>query len=84
MALKTLNLISPDNTSIVGALLEDGSTCEIMVTYDTATAHIDTLLDSSGTSKFLQKDGEINCIDSNGNEWPISIVIDHSIFNGLD
>jgi anti-sigma-K factor RskA len=84
MAVKTIILISPDNAPIVGALLEDGSTCKVIVTYDTVTAHIDTLLDHSGTSNFSQKDGEINCIDSNGHEWSISIVIDHSIFNGLD
>lgn len=83
MAVKIIPLVSPDNVPITGALLENGSACEITVTYDTTTTQVDTLLNHDGKLNFLQRDGEIMCIDSKNKEWPISIVIEHSIFNGL-
>ena len=83
MTIKNIILISPDNAPITGALLEDGSTCKVTVTYDTTTTYTDTQLDHDGTLNFSEKDGEIICIDSKNKEWPISSVIDHSIFNGL-
>lgn len=84
MAVKTIILISPENTPIVGALLEDGSTCKVIVTYDTVTTNIDTQIDHSGISSFSKNGEEINCIDSSGHQWPISTVIDHSVFNSID
>jgi hypothetical protein len=84
MTIKNIALISPSNAPIPGALLEDGSICKITVTYDTTTELIDTLLDHDGALSFVQKNGEIICIDSENTEWPMSIVIDHSIFNELN
>ena len=84
MAIKSISLISPENSKIIGALLEDGSTCKVTVTYNTETAHTDTLLDHDGTLNFLQEGGEIICIDSENKKWPISSVIDHTIFNPLN
>ena len=81
MAIKNITLISPDNTPIVGALLEDGSICKVTVTYNTTTAHIDTLLDHDGAKIISHKDGEIVCIDSSNKSWSISTVIDHSLFH---
>lgn len=81
MTIKNITLISPDNTPIAGALLEDGSICKVTVTYNTTTAHIDTLLDHDETKIISQKDGEILCVDSNNKSWSISTVIDHSLFH---
>lgn len=81
MPIKNINLISPDDDPIVGALLEDGSICKVTATYNTTTAHIDTLLDNDGTKIIARKYGEIVCVDSNSKSWLFSTVIDHSLFH---
>ena len=84
MSIVTINLVSPGGAAIAGAILEDGSTCKVIVRYDTATSHTDVLLDHGGELNFSQTDGDINCIDSGGHVWPISKVIDHSLLNNFD
>lgn len=77
-----IKLISPDNTSIVGALLEDGSTCNVSVVYEATTQVIDIVYDHDGKSEFLQEYGNIIYIDENGKKWPSPSVIDYSILHG--
>lgn len=81
MSAKSIELISPDNTPIVGALLEDGSICNVSLTYNEATALIDIVLEHNGESPFLRIDDDDIYIDENGRKWPASTVVDHSLFN---
>ena len=81
MTLKLIKLISPDNTPIVGAVLEDGSTCNVSMTYDSATFVTDIVLDHKGESKFSQENGEIVYIDENGSRRGASAVEDSSLFS---
>jgi len=81
MTAKPIKLLSPDNTPVVGVLLEDGSICNVSLTYDTTTAVIAIVLDHKGKSEFSKIDGEDIYIDENGRKWAKSAVVDHSIFN---
>ena len=81
MTVKAIKIISPENTSIVGALLDDGSTCKISLIYDRATAVLDTVFHHNGESELSKNNGEDIYIDENGKRWAASVVIDHSIFN---
>jgi len=82
MTAKSIKPLSPDNTPIVGVLLENGSTCNASMTYDLATFAIDIVLDHNGESSFLQEDGELIYLDENGSRWSASVVVDHSLFHG--
>lgn len=82
MTVRTIELISPANTPILGALLEDGSTCKATMTYDLQTSDISILFDHNGEASFLEKDGELVYLDHNGQEWGAPAVIEHSLFHG--
>lgn len=81
MARQSIKLVSQDNTAIVGALLEDGSTCSAAMTYDAITSAIDIVIENNGESKLAEEDGELIYVDANGRRWAASDVEDHSLFN---
>lgn len=81
MTAKVIKLLSPENTIIVGALLDDGSTCKISLNYDRTTAVLDTVFDHNGESAFSKNNDEDIYVDENGKKWAASVVIDHSILN---
>ena len=55
MTAKAIKPLSPENTSIVGALLDDGSTCNILLAYDRVTAALETVFYHNGESEFSKK-----------------------------
>lgn len=81
MTGKSIKLVSPDNTPIVGALLDDGSTCSASMTYDSITSVVDIVFDHNGESKLSETNGEIVYVDEKGSRWLASAVVDHSLFN---
>ena len=81
MTAKSIKLLSPDNSPIVGALLEDGSICNASMTYNLATLVVDIIFDHNGESNFLQENGELIYLDGNGRKWGASAVVDYSILN---
>ena len=81
MPHQAIKLVSPDSTVIVGALLEDGSTCSVTMTYDATTSIIDIVIENNGKSKLAEEDGKLIYVDENGRKWAASDVEDHSLFN---
>ncbi len=81
MPRQSIKLVSPDSTVIVGALLEDGSTCSVTMTYDATTSNIDIVIENNGKSKLAEEDGKLIYVDENGRKWAASDVEYHSLFN---
>lgn len=80
MPRQSIKLVSPDSTAIVGALLEDGSTCSAAMTYDATTSNIDIVIENNGESKRAEEEGELIYVDENGRRWAASDVEEHSLF----
>jgi hypothetical protein len=63
MPRQSIKLVSPDSTAIVGALLEDGSTCSAAMTYDATISNIDIVIENNGESKLAEEEGELIYVD---------------------
>lgn len=81
MAAKEIKLISPKNDDIVGILLEDGTICPVVFTYDKDLLVWDIILQKMTPSPLKKADGQSIYVDKNGERWSSLDVEYHSVLN---
>jgi hypothetical protein len=79
MTAQKIKLISPENEDIVGLLLEDGSTCPVVLMYDKDLLVQDIILQEIVPSPPKKISGQSVYVDKNGKQWNSLDVEYHSI-----